>query len=396
MDSLYLLTRFVWIFSMGVSFSICTLTAIHPYSNRQILRRGRVFMAPLTLYALHVMHLVPDFDLNQIFWIGETMLLVLVILATWEGSRSLEKIILPFILLPLAAGGCLYLIHTYLSQIIKSVPRAQYTWTLLIPVAGIFIIRRKQGGKTDLFVFGSLLLLASYGIHFFDGSLFMPEVSLTLQFLAYGLWLFHFTLTAREEALACRLEMADTRRKIEKSVFYSVHKLAADRIRQQQDLLENAKRDELTGVLNRISIMDMIEQRIRGHREEPFTLLMLDIDHFKAMNETQGHETGNLVLEHLAAIADEVVREEDRIGRYGEDEFLILLSTQTLPEARQVAERVKEAVESHQHPVFTISIGISVYPMDGETVVELIDQADKGVYKSKVKGGNAISHVRLL
>jgi diguanylate cyclase (GGDEF)-like protein len=119
---------------------------------------------------------------------------------------------------------------------------------------------------------------------------------------------------------------------------------------------------------------------------------MFDIDNFKTINDSLGHVTGDLCLKNLAVIASNNIREVDFLGRYGGDEFIIVLPSLSENEAKFVAERFKNKVNENSNPKFTVSIGIATYPRDGQTVKELISVADKGLYKSKSKGKNSISH----
>jgi len=221
----------------------------------------------------------------------------------------------------------------------------------------------------------------------------LPEVSIFLKMAGYVLWTADFSLIARTETLTHRHDLLDAERKMKRATFYAAKKRESEISRTHKNILETAKKDGLTGAFNRISLMNMIEENINARKDMPFAILMFDIDKFKQVNDQFGHVVGDIALKQLANVAEGVIRGEDRLGRYGGDEFIVLLPSLNLPEARIVAERLRERVNDIKDPSFTISIGISLYPKDAISVTKLIEKADQGMYKSKGKGGNAVSHM---
>lgn len=181
-------------------------------------------------------------------------------------------------------------------------------------------------------------------------------------------------------------------RNMEHSLNKEVKKRVFEIERSNERLLEISKTDMLTKAFNKITILNIIERLINNKKIDTFSIVMFDIDNFKVINDSLGHVTGDLCLKTLANIASGNIREVDYLGRYGGDEFIIVLPTLGFNEARFVAERFKQKVNETSNPRFTVSIGISTYPNDGQTVNELISVADKGLYKSKNKGKNSISH----
>jgi diguanylate cyclase (GGDEF)-like protein len=137
--------------------------------------------------------------------------------------------------------------------------------------------------------------------------------------------------------------------------------------------------------------MGTIEKLINSRINE-FSILMFDIDNFKGINDTYGHIAGDMCIKRLALIAKSSIRDEDSIGRYGGDEFVVVLPSLTISQARLVAERFRKKVDETESPHFSVSIGIASYPQDASNVKELIAAADEGLYKSKRKGRNTVSH----
>jgi diguanylate cyclase (GGDEF)-like protein len=159
------------------------------------------------------------------------------------------------------------------------------------------------------------------------------------------------------------------------------------------DLERIARFDVLSGLLNRLSLFGMIEVEIdRAQRSSsPLCGIMLDIDHFKRINDTLGHGCGDKVIERLGDLLRSSVRKYDHVGRYGGEEFFVVLPATDLDHAMQFAERLREAVnetavECEKEPEvrFTISMGIAEYR--GQSRDEWIGEADQAMYLAKKRG----------
>lgn len=166
--------------------------------------------------------------------------------------------------------------------------------------------------------------------------------------------------------------------------------------RKQESLRKLADTDTLTGVLRRKPILDMVAQRLATTPENEQVFVMLaDLDHFKKINDTYGHLVGDFVLKDTVNRIRATVRRINPVGRYGGEEFIILLSETNLQQASAIAERVRERIadqpirtEEHAIPV-TISIGIAALG-GGGSATELIELADKALYKAKRGGRNRV------
>lgn len=163
-----------------------------------------------------------------------------------------------------------------------------------------------------------------------------------------------------------------------------------------QRLFEGAKLDGLTRVMNRATFFESLEQEIAfsARHEVPFCLLMFDIDHFKSVNDTYGHPAGDEVLRQVANQARGLLRLEDTLGRYGGEEFAILLRGTDEQGALHVAERIRVKVAKLSVPLsegiqiaVTVSLGLSQWRPD-LTGDELLAQADQALYHSKENGRN--------
>jgi diguanylate cyclase (GGDEF)-like protein/PAS domain S-box-containing protein len=171
--------------------------------------------------------------------------------------------------------------------------------------------------------------------------------------------------------------------------------------RLQVALKEQAIRDALTGLYNRRYLDETLEREVSRARREgaPLSLVMLDIDHFKRVNDTYGHQAGDEALKMLARTLLADIRTEDVACRYGGEEFLILLPRMPLDAARMRAEGWRRSVEDlilehGEFPIrFTISLGVAAYPEHGKTPDDLTRRADQALYCAKAGGRNRVEVV---
>jgi diguanylate cyclase (GGDEF)-like protein len=157
--------------------------------------------------------------------------------------------------------------------------------------------------------------------------------------------------------------------------------------------------DDLTGLYNRRGFFELGQREFERARrfERPLAAIMFDIDFFKAINDTYGHSVGNQVLADLARLCQHHMREVDLLGRYGGEEFVVLLPETSLEGATQAAERLRRAVAEAVYKTgrgdinITISVGVAILPARFDSLTELIDQADSALYSAKRSGRNTIS-----
>jgi two-component system, cell cycle response regulator len=175
---------------------------------------------------------------------------------------------------------------------------------------------------------------------------------------------------------------------------------AALRVKALQDRIsEMAITDGLTGLYNRRHLDErldeMFEHSVRLH--EPLSVVMFDIDHFKKVNDTYGHQVGDVVLTQFAQLLKHVARDIDRIGRYGGEEFMVLLPGTVLDAGVTFAKRARQEVETHQFEYeggvlkCTISAGVAAYPNPRvHTRQQLVKAADDALYVAKTTGRNRV------
>ena len=160
-------------------------------------------------------------------------------------------------------------------------------------------------------------------------------------------------------------------------------------------------RDGLTGLFNHRYFRDSLERelaRVQRH-PRPFSILFIDVDHFKQYNDTHGHLAGDHALRELARILEKHNRVSSICARYGGEEFVVLVPEVDGKGARVLAERIRQDVEQYPFPgretqplgAVTISLGVSSYPEDATDGESLIARADEALYQAKQKGRNTIS-----
>lgn len=259
-------------------------------------------------------------------------------LALWVGET--DKLIIVFILMGMASGA----VSTYAASrymVLTSLA------TLLLPIAALFAIKG----------------------------------SLQLQFVAVGVSL--FVLAAFQSTRVLENSLNDR--------FALSFQLGEEKERAE----EMARTDHLTGIRNRGAITELAESQIlvaRRH-DSPFAVILLDIDHFKLVNDTYGHGAGDMVLVKLASVLESTVRASDIVGRFGGEEFLVFLPQTAVEGALIVAENLRKAVAEMQvnfngQPIpVTISAGVA---SNAKTLDELVHNADVALYEAKDGGRNQV------
>jgi diguanylate cyclase (GGDEF)-like protein len=180
--------------------------------------------------------------------------------------------------------------------------------------------------------------------------------------------------------------------------FVSVINDISERVRYQQALEYQANHDSLTGLANRNLLSDRIEQAIAWAKRQKglIGVMLLDLDHFKLVNDASGHRAGDALLKEVAHRLKSCVRETDTVARLGGDEFVIILTDLPQPDdVDQIAEKIlstlSRPIEVAGRDIFvTASIGVSLYPRDGDHGEILLRYADMAMYRVKEHGRNSV------
>ena len=175
--------------------------------------------------------------------------------------------------------------------------------------------------------------------------------------------------------------------------------LAVGNLRLQETLRSGSERDPLTDLYNRRHLEISLQRELARARRHgfPVSLILLDVDHFKSFNDSNGHDAGDEVLKSVAHVLKRHTRAEDVACRYGGEEFLIVLTDCPVDDAYSKGEAIREAIaQLHVFsrgialPRITASLGIACYPEDGERMEDLIAGADAALYRAKSTGRNRI------
>ncbi|MGE6995483.1 diguanylate cyclase [Pseudomonas sp. NPDC047961] len=188
-------------------------------------------------------------------------------------------------------------------------------------------------------------------------------------------------------------------------IIYDVTDVATNRRQLQaanQELQRISSTDRLTGLFNRGHWEEMLRQDYARHRryERNAALVMFDIDHFKKINDSYGHQAGDAVIQQTAELVRQSTRDADIAGRYGGEEFVVLLPDTDSEGAVTFAERLRQSIEAHEvvHEGrsirFTVSLGIADLSEPTNGYAQLIERADIALYSSKASGRNQVTLYR--
>ena len=276
----------------------------------------------------------------------------------------------------ICAASLVVMYGIYYTREIRGVLISMYILVLLF---GIFRLYTRQ------FLFVSAFVLMTYGIDIFLLNIFQPQtINLKLEFFQwFGLAIVLISVSIIGGNISSlRRELSVSRKKLQSSLTV---------------IRDMAIRDDLTGFYNRIHLMDLIEtENSRSIRTgSVFSLAMIDIDKFKSINDTHGHQIGDQVLRTFSAVIRSVLRKTDFCGRYGGEEFLIILTQTDLEAAKVFAERVRACVENSYFPDLgpdfrvTVSIGLAQHHTK-DNIQKTISHADDALYKAKNGGRNRV------
>lgn len=171
--------------------------------------------------------------------------------------------------------------------------------------------------------------------------------------------------------------------------------IAANHARLYIQSQQEALTDSLTGVFNRRFMEIQLEREIRNARrlQQPFALLVIDIDNFKRVNDTHGHAVGDNVIHQVAQIVGQTTGALDTVARYGGEEFVVILPQTGIEEAKIIAEKIRLEVSTEIFPdvgSITVSLGAAAFPRHAETSTELFVAADKCLLQAKRSGRNCV------
>ncbi len=180
------------------------------------------------------------------------------------------------------------------------------------------------------------------------------------------------------------------------SLFFLLLFFAAVLLAASSGRLEKmATRDRLTGAYNRHFFAEVAANELKkaARNKTPLSLIMFDVDHFKTINDTYGHHLGDMILKKIVATVREHIRSYDAFARWGGDEFVLLLPDTPAAKARELAERLRNAVAEQNYfsaEGVSVSIGVSQIENYGDSIEAVVEKADRNMYTAKQRGRNRV------
>jgi diguanylate cyclase (GGDEF)-like protein len=355
-------------------------SSIFPADERQSLRLGRFLMAAGTSLLVSLALLLFAF-LDLLPW-----------RAAIEGTAGLVTLMALFFVLfrsglnlrfadPSLTTEQVGAAILFLAYVMYHAGPAREALTLLYLVAMLFGVLRLNAGRLMVLAF---LALSAHGTVLHLSYLRNPAMDVRAALIEFGVLMIVLPWFAVMGGYVNRLRvrLSESHRELRR---------AFDR------LGELAIRDELTGVYNRRYLMETLAQeRSRAERlADAFSVCLIDIDHFKSVNDTLGHAAGDAVLKHFAALAPHGLRGIDTFGRFGGEEFLIVLPGTDRAGAIAAGERVRAAAAASAFPglpagrQLTITVGVATHAK-GEDITALLARADQALYQGKHAGRNRV------
>ncbi len=382
------LTQALVIFSALCFVGALVLNPLSPASKRV----GYTFLVPLLLIGF-MRYITTSVSMENLILIASFAMPVLILLLTLlkhSFDNNVQMITATFVLVLMLLLG----VHKFGELFVKTLNSPVVLLVLIAFHVALLLLLRRQKRTLDWIIF-TILLLGNLIIAYKNIGALLPA-GYVINLFAYGLALRVIYIEHQYMLVKTQEEHKEIRSDFHQAVEREVRKRTKRMEWVQDQIKEKSKLDTLTGALMKKPLLDLIDTYIYSNEIRKFSILMFDIDKFKNLNDSYGHIVGDKCLKQLVSIAFSTLRENDSIGRYGGDEFFIILPDQTASQAMHIANRFRENIQENTEPSYTISIGISSYPWDGETHKDLIKVADDGLYKSKELGRNRVSYTGYL
>ena len=281
-----------------------------------------------------------------------------------------------------------------------------YTPVALIPTSLSYLLRGRRGLFMTLTINQStfaLILTIHYGLHW-PQTIFVNWLIVNFYTYTAALFITHFAQLYKQtrhlnQELSTTHEALQEQHLMLLAVQEDLHIKNAELATANSWLESLATTDSLTGLLNHRAFVAALDSEIGRTRQsaQSCALLFFDLDHFKALNDGYGHPAGDVVLQQLAAIARQTLRDADVLGRWGGEEFIALLPETDSDDALAIAEHLRLAIADHLFAVgggvhLTCAIGVSTFPCDAQERNDLVHAADQAMYMAKHMGRNQVRH----
>ena len=263
-------------------------------------------------------------------------------------------------------------------------------------LSGIFVLLKGQK-MARFYMVGWTVLLGSIivqALAFLSLIPFHPVIFEEVPAIAAIFESIFLSLALGDKINIIKKEHQEMQQTLNETLEHKVKERTQELERAKIELEKLANTDRLTQIPNRVRLDDVLEEAFEHaqYHEAPFSIILLDIDYFKEVNDQFGHQVGDLVLTNVAEILQNTIREQDTVGRWGGEEFLVICPQTTLDDALKLSEKLRQQLENHQFPVVqrnTSSFGVTSY-LDGDTRNTLLSRCDKALYQAKERGRNCV------
>lgn len=324
-----------------------------------------------------------DTRLINVYIVWRTMLMIFVfsVLFTLKQSDAIRRHLFSFTYF---AFAIVLIISGFLFGSIRSLHTPWFYLVYLLPMCTTIF-----GFKIIPRIFSTIFIPLCYtGSYFFMNHLYLDKKTLAYKH-------FDVTLNLIVSTIILSILIGHLIHHLNRSNFFRDRNLEISR----QKIKRLAAHDQLTGLLNRREFQERTENELERSKRYGlvFSILMLDLDHFKSINDTYGHAFGDEVLESVGSLINEEIRTTDLGARYGGEEFCILLSESTLDEAYQFCERLRKKISNlsfepsgNSSLNVTCSMGVTEFNDRDASLQNLLNQADEALYEAKEMGRNQV------
>ena len=374
---LLIFSSFVFISALAIKLTDPSLKAL-----------GLSFFIPLFLGCLSFLTAPFNMNLATLFIDSSWFLLlfVLTLISLFHKNKESVKFIFPLIfLLPL-------LIFVLQNMILE----LNYQYLIKMVLIGIIFIQMAlivyyllSKDKSRLYLHLGIFMIA-YGFLLFSTSSMLPAIGLSiLGFFACAWYFYRHTYGILK---AEHKKNTEALARMNNSVHLEVIRRVEEIERSNRKLVEISKTDSMTGLYVKSAVLIKLDSLLERSPTAQVSLLIFDIDNFKGINDSLGHQVGDKCIKALSTLAQSSFRQDDVLGRYGGDEFLVLLPGAPPVKAYLIADRFRNMIQTKTNPTFTISIGVATFPQDAKTSTTLVAAADKALYHSKKNGRNRVTN----
>ena len=352
---------------------------------------GASFFIPLILGIMSFLTLNSSYAESYLFFAEFSLITALLLILALKNAKEINYLIFvalyafPLITVALTLNFNYMQNYTFLVL-------GLYLYIGVLFLAIIYSLVMKRHSLLFLFT-GAISICASLVIPQINSLQIATILSLIFKASGYLFFTYYYYKSTAYKLEKSYFEHINLISRIDRNMQGEINRRVEEIERSNKHLVELNKTDSLTGAYNKRTILDFIDSLISRKKTMEFSVIMFDIDKFKEINDNFGHIVGDKCLKSAINIVKTNMRNDDEIGRYGGDEFIIVVTETTGVKAYLIADRMRKSIEEISDPHYTISVGVASYPSDATTVKELISAADRALYMSKKNGRNMVTHI---